>query len=164
MIKKSAAMFVVLCLFLWQASALQENLNPEKIERLVFSSKTIELLDNEGNLVPQMKPGNMVVLQYSKQHAEDPNMSDDELHESVLFEVNPAWNSFVYRKKIALSKATYQLGCFCAERGYYRITGGFIRGKKLANGKYYIQADVSFTFKNGVTKKIKFSGEFKPAA
>jgi hypothetical protein len=78
-----------------------------------------------------------------------------------LFEVDSSWNKFVFKKKIAMSKATYQLGCFCIGRGYHIIDGGFIKGRKLTNGNYLIEADVFIKYDNGVKKKIKFKGEFK---
>ena len=143
------------------ALAQTDKLNPEKITREFFLQKTIELKGNEGTVFPEMKAGDKVVFQYSKQSAENPMVSDDEMFESVLFEANAEWNSFEFRKKMVLSKATYQLGCFCVERGYFEIKSGYIKGKKLRNGNYFIEANVAFTFKNGQSKSIKFKGEFK---
>jgi hypothetical protein len=143
------------------AFAQTDTLTLEKITREFFPHQTIELKTNEGRVVPEMKAGDKVVFQYSKQSAENPMVSDDEMFESVLFEANAEWNSFEYRKKMALSKATYQLGCFCVERGYFEIKKGYIKGKKLRNGNYFIEANVTFTFKNGQSKSIKFKGEFK---
>jgi hypothetical protein len=155
-------LFVTFCTILsLNAFAQTDTLTPEKITREFFLHQTIELKTNEGRVVPEMKAGDKVVFQYSKQSSENPMVSDDEMFESVLFEANAEWNSFEYRKKMALSKATYQLGCFCVERGYFEIKKGYIKGKKLRNGTYLIEANVTFTFKNGQSKSIKFKGEFK---
>ncbi|MBP9185833.1 MAG: hypothetical protein KBE91_02000 [Bacteroidia bacterium] len=142
--------------------AQQDSINPERVTYEFYKAKTIIHINNEGSVYPEIKDGNMVVFQYNKHHAENPMISDDELHESLMFEVDSTWRNFVFKKKMALSKATYQLGCFCIGRGYHIIDGGTIRGKKLANGNYYITADVYIKFETGVKKKIKFKGEFKP--
>ncbi len=141
--------------------AQNDSINPERITYEYFSAKSINIKNNEGSIYPEMVSGNKIVFQYSKQHAERPAISDDEMYESILFEVDSSWNKFVFKKKIAMSKATYQLGCFCIGRGYHIIDGGFIKGRKLTNGNYLIEADVFIKYDNGVKKKIKFKGEFK---
>jgi hypothetical protein len=156
----------LLCLFIGSfAMAQGDKMNPEKISYTFTAGKTIQLLGNEKerSLYPEVKQGNMVVFNYTKRSAENPDITDDEQTESVLFEVAPSWNSFVFRKKLPMSKATYNLGCFCVERGYFNITGGYIKGKKLVNGNYLIEADATITFSTGVVKSIKFKGEFTPA-
>lgn len=158
-------LFVLICLVSVDLPAQEDKLNPEKSTFVFFRDKTILLSGTqaERSLYPEMKEGSKVVFHYTKQHAEDPAMSDDEMTESVMFEVDASWNSFIFIKKLPMSKATYHLGCFCAERGYFNITGGYIKGKKLANGNYLIEADASITFNNGVKKAIRFKGEFSPA-
>ena len=156
---------IILIITLFISTALfaqRDSINPETVKYEFFTAKNINLLNNEGSIYPEVKDGNMVVFQYSKRHAENPMISDDEMYESLVFEVDSTWRNFVFKKKMALSKATYQLGCFCIGRGYHIIDGGTIRGKKLANGNYYITADVYIKFETGVKKKIKFKGEFKP--
>lgn len=145
--------------------AQNEETNPEKITYVFFKNKTINLVGNQADrsLYPDMKEGKKVVFHYTKRHAESPAMSDDEVSESVLFEVDATWNSFVFMKKLPMSKATYNLSCFCVERGYFDITGGYIKGKKLANGNYQIEADATITFNNGTKKTVQFKGEFSPA-
>lgn len=146
-------------------TAQGDKMNPEKITNVFFKNKTINLVgaQSDRSLYPDMKAGNMVVFHYTKKHAENPDMSDDEMSESVMFEVDASWNNFIFMKKLPMSKATYNLGCFCVERGYFNITGGYIKGKKLANGNYYIEADATITYNNGNKKAIKFKGEFSPA-
>ncbi len=129
-----------------------------------FGNKTINQINNEGQYYTELKEGDKVVLQYSKSYPQDDNIADDEMYESLLFEVDANWKNFVFRNKINLSKATYNLGCFCAERGYYQVQNGdgFIRGKKLSNGNYEIEASLTVTIKNNAKRKLKFKGIFKP--
>lgn len=141
--------------------AQNDSINPERVSYEFFSGKSIDIKKNEGSIYPEMISGDKIVFQYSKQHAERPAISDDEMFESVLFEVDSTWKRFTFKKKMALSKATYQLGCFCIGRGYHIIDGGYIKGRKLTNGNYLIEADVFIKYDTGVKKKIKFKGEFK---
>ncbi len=141
--------------------AQNDSINPERITYEFFSGKSIDIKKNEGSIYPEMISGDKIVFQYSKQHAERPAISDDEMYESLLFEVDSTWKKFTFKKKMALSKATYQLGCFCIGRGYHIIDGGYIKGRKLTNGNYLIEADVFIKYETGVKKKIKFKGEFK---
>jgi hypothetical protein len=141
--------------------AQNDSINPERVSYEFFSGKSIDIKKNEGSIYPEMISGDKIVFQYSIQHAERPAISDDEMFESVLFEVDSNWKKFTFKKKMALSKATYQLGCFCIGRGYHVIDGGYIKGKKLTNGNYLIEADVFIKYDTGVKKKIKFKGEFK---
>jgi hypothetical protein len=140
--------------------AQNDSINPERVSYEFFSGKSIDIKKNEGSIYPEMISGDKIVFQYSKQHAERPAISDDEMFESVLFEVDSTWKKFTFKKKMALSKATYQLGCFCIGRGYHIIDGGYIKGRKLTNGNYLIEADVFIKYDTGVKKKIKFKGEF----
>lgn len=141
--------------------AQNDSINPERVSYEFFSGKSIDIKKNEGSIYPEMISGDKIVFQYSKQHTERPAISDDEMYESVLFEVDSTWKKFTFKKKMALSKATYQLGCFCIGRGYHIIDGGYIKGRKLTNGNYLIEADVFIKYDTGVKKKIKFKGEFK---
>jgi hypothetical protein len=141
--------------------AQNDSINPERVSYEFFSGKSIDIKKNEGSIYPEMISGDKIVFQYSKQHAERAAISDDEMYESVLFEVDSTWKKFIFKKKMALSKATYQLGCFCIGRGYHVIDGGYIKGRKLTNGNYLIEADVFIKYDTGVKKKIKFKGEFK---
>ncbi len=141
--------------------AQTDKLNPEKKIMEFFPASSLVITNTNGTLYPEIKSGDKVVFQFTRQAAENPMVSDDEMTESLVFEADANWKTFEYRKKILLSKATYQLGCFCAERGYFTVTGGYIKGKKLANGNYSIEANVSVTFKNGTKKIFKFKGEFK---
>ena len=156
-------LFVVWCSLTTVVFAQTETLTKEKITLEFFPKSGLTLVESDGELGhPEIRNSkDMVVIQYNKHHAENPEVSDDEFHESLMFEVPAAWNSFVFRKKIKQSKAIYQMGCFCVERGYYEVQEGVITGKKLSNGNYYITADVSIVFKNGTKKTIKFKGEFK---
>lgn len=156
---------ILLCVWSLLAGAQGERMNPEKISYTFTKNKRIEWKGSEADrsFYPEVQDGNMVVFTYTKQSAENPDMTDDEKSESIMFEVNPSWNSFIFIKKLPMSKATYNLGCFCAERGYFKISGGYIRGRKLANGHYFVEADAEITFSNGVKKSVKFKGEFTPA-
>lgn len=151
--------------FLWQFAvhAQTDSITPARINYTFFSDKTLLFTANEQKLYPELKDGKMVVFQYSKQHAENPSISDDELYESVQFEVNPTWNNFIFRKKLPLCKPIYNLSCFCIGRGYYQPVSGYIKGKKLPNGNYFIEADLLIKYESGNTKKITFKGEFTSA-
>ena len=144
------------------AWAQTDKLNPEKKTMEFFPASSLVITNTNGTIYPEIKSGDKVVFQFTRQAAENPMVSDDEMTESLVFEADANWKTFEYRKKILLSKATYQLGCFCAERGYFTVTGGYIKGKKLANGNYLIDANVSITFKNGTKKSFKFKGTFNP--
>jgi hypothetical protein len=148
-----------------QAIAQTEQVNPEVLTYTFYKNKTIHVNGNqqERTLNAEMDSGNKVVFQFVKKHAENPLITDDEMVETLTFEVDASWRSFIFIKKLPMSKATYKLGCFCVERGYFNVTGGYIRGRKLANGNYYIEADAVYTFNNGVQKNLTFKGEFTPA-
>lgn len=158
--KKSLYLFVATILNTI-ANAQTDLKNPERKMYEFFPSSKIEVIQNADNFYPEIKAGEKVVFKYTFHASENPMVTDDELSENVIFEVDASWNSFVFIKKLAMAKPMYQLGCFCAERGYYEITGGKIRGKKLKNGNYAIAGKVTMQFKNGVTKTIAFDGIFK---
>jgi hypothetical protein len=158
-----ATIFSYFILLSLGAFAQQDTLVPARLTYEFFSNKTIDVVKQENAIYPELKDGNMVVFQYSKQHAQNPAVSDDEIYESVQFEVNATWNSFIFKRKLKMSKAIYNLGCFCIGRGYQEPFSGYIKGKKLPDGTYAIDADLTIKYETGVTKQIKFSGIFKPA-
>lgn len=155
---------IIFTCLLWQFSvqAQTDSITPARISYEFFGNKTLNISLNEKKIYPEMKDGKMVVFQYSKQHAENPEISDDELYESVQFEVDPTWNNFIFRKKLDLCKPVYNFSCFCIGRGYYKPVSGYIKGKKLPNGNYLIEGDLTIKYETGTTKKVTFKGEFKP--
>lgn len=161
--KKILFIVALVCSFRLAAQEEQDTLTPEQVTYEYFTGQTIELKDNEGRVYPEMKAGDKLVFQYSKRSAENPRISDDEMYESVVFEVDSSWKSFTFRKKIAQSKATYNLGCFCIGRGYYKVNRGTIKGRKLSNGNFYVEADLTVTYSSGNKRRIQFKGEFKAA-
>lgn len=141
-------------------TAMAQKINPEKKAFSFATNKTIMFDTTSGNLFPEIKDGNMLVFTYDRQAAEDPQMSDDEFHESIIFEVNPTWRNFTFKTKLPISKATYNMGCFCAERGYYAPHTGTIKGRKLADGCYWIEADLHIKYPAGSIKRVTFKGKF----
>lgn len=159
--KKILFIVALVCSFRLAAQEEQDTLTPEQITYEYFTGQTIELKNNEGRVYPEMKAGNKLVFQYSKRSAENPRISDDEMYESVVFEVDSSWKKFTFKKKLSLSKATYNLGCFCIGRGYYQVNSGTIKGRKLDNGNFYVEADLTIVYSGGNKRRIKFKGEFK---
>jgi hypothetical protein len=150
------------CLLLQLATQAQtDSITPARLGYDFFTNKTITFIENDKKLYPEIKDGKMVVFQYSKQHAENPEISDDELYESVQFEVDPTWNNFIFKKKLDLCKPVYNFSCFCIGRGYYKPVSGYIKGKKLPNGNYFIEGNLTIKYETGTTKKVTFKGEFK---
>ena len=80
-------------------TAMAQKINPEKKAFSFATNKTIMFDTTSGNLFPEIKDGNMLVFTYDRQAAEDPQMSDDEFHESIIFEVNPTWRNFTFKTK-----------------------------------------------------------------
>lgn len=159
--KKSIGILFIMVAFV--ATAQQGKMNAAKNEYKVLAAKTIQIKDNGANgIYAEIVEGDKSVFQYRYQSAEDPSMSDDELVEFYTFQVKPDKTGKFELTGNALTNSMpyYSRSCFCADRGYHKITGGKITGVKMTKTTWLIRAELQVQIttegnERAFTKKIK---------
>ena len=112
-----------------------------------YKNSEVESTTNGSYTNAQIVSGNNLVFEYKYVFEDDPILSDDEYTEIILFEVNPDVNEFFISDEELLN-ANSMLGtiCFCAPSGFFNISDGWIKGKKLNENEWQIDLSVSYDF------------------
>lgn len=161
---------LALLTFAGQAQESPSKPNPARKEALIFRNSTLLLKQGDANdslnFYPKMGKGSAWVFQYNYTAPEYPEMSDDEYFESFMFQIpQPKGTAFSLKgKDLAKANATFQKSCFCADRGYFRITEGSIVGKKINSNTWSVTVNIVIPAKNeqsaGAVKK-KFTARYR---
>lgn len=162
----------LLCMQFLLASAQKDSvaMNPAKRTYQVLKNQEITIMEtNEGrDIFPEMIKGKKLVFQYQYKAAENPMMTDDELFESIMFQVEPFTKSFTLKGDALLkSNATFNRSCFCRDRGYFLVTGGYIKGKKINSTTYAIEFNLTFKspeYRGGQVVQKRLKAHFRIAS
>ncbi|MEI6507247.1 MAG: hypothetical protein WCO54_02115 [Bacteroidota bacterium] len=107
----------------------------------IFTGKSLEIkTDNQKNFSAQVIDGNDLVFEYGMRADENPDLTDDEYTEKILFSVPKNAKSFMYTDTTL--KAAFLRGCFCIDRGWHNVNTGFIKGKKINATTWQVEIDV----------------------
>lgn len=148
----------VLCILYIGLNAQTSRNNPEKITARWLTGQSLHLaysLPDSMGFAAERKPGKNWFFEFSHQSEENPEVSDDEMTETIGFEVVPNRTGRFELKNEQLTgaKAYYMLGCFCKERGYSRIEHGTIKGVRLSMNQWLINVDVQLKVGESERKK-----------
>ncbi len=153
-----------------QAQQKPDKPNPAKTESIIFRNASLTIKQGEDNdsvnIYPKMGVGKMWVVQYSYLAPEYPQMTDDEYYESLIFQLAPPKGNRFMLKDEDLVKANtvFQKSCFCADRGYFKISKGAITGTRINNTTWKITANYVVPAKNGLSMgpiSKSFSARFR---
>lgn len=118
----------------------------------VMENKTIEIMkDGLGDLYPEVKNGNNIVVQYTYSKQGPDGTVDGNYSETVHFEI-PASTTNLSKEGTSLQdvKLLYGKQCYCkGEAGYYRISEG-----KLSLEKSNRQIAFDLQFNVGKTSQV----------
>lgn len=124
----------------------QGKLNPAKKTRNWYTGQSLELMfqKDSSHFHPERKSGNNWVFEFTLQKAEYEDVSDDEMSETISFEVVPNRSGKFSLKNAELkqAKAYYMLGCFCMNRGYHLVDNGTISGVRMNASTWIITIDL----------------------
>jgi hypothetical protein len=153
-----------------QAQQSPDKPNPAKTENVIYRNASLSIRQGEDNdsvnIYPKMGVGKMWVVQYSYQAPEYPQMTDDEYYESLMFQIAPPKGNRFVLKDADLVKANtvFQKSCFCADRGYFKISKGTISGTRINSTTWKITASYTVPSKNGLSMgplTKNFTGRFR---
>ncbi|MFZ5999037.1 MAG: hypothetical protein ACOYW3_00880 [Bacteroidota bacterium] len=111
---------------------------------------------NQGQLQITQKSGTLL-FRFSSIFIDDPKIADDEITESLLFEVSSTATSFMYHD-LTTQNVYYTRSCFCGGDNQVKVTQGYLHGTKIAD-QWQVTGEVIVTA-NGQTKTFQF--EIKP--
>jgi len=103
--------------------------------------------------------GDKIVFHYSLQRPENPDRSDDELTENIVFEIDSNLNTFDYSNQELIPLLTYYFeSCFCLHE-VVEIISGHVSGQKINETKWNLTLILNISLQGStITKNI--SGDF----
>jgi len=149
--------------FIWVDATAQDNINPASKTYQIAVNKKLNITNENDNRIIEVVDGSLAVFSYVFKHAETAEIADDELIETIRFEINPNWTNFIFRKKLQMANPVYTQQCYCTGRGHHIPKSGYIKGVKNKNGTYTIEGTLVIEFENKVQKSITFKGNFSVA-
>lgn len=128
-----------------------EHLSLLKISTITFSTESeIDISESTG-----MTSGDNVVFHLNMINEGDEGVVDDDLYGSLIFELPKSQEIFsVINNDLKRIKVHFQRACFCTGVEFKEVTSGCIRGEKLMNGNWSIQAWIDDPI------GLKFDAEF----
>lgn len=140
--------------------AQEAKMNPESEE---FIWRKNQLLyfnyaqDDSNQFNPELKAGDNWFFQYTHRSAENPEVSDDEMTQTIGFMIKPTKRKCftIKDKKLLEANTYYMMGCFCLERGFHKVDKGSIQFKKLKNNQWQVSLKLTIhTRQNGRVVEI----------
>ena len=133
---------VVLLVFLFGCQSDDESGNGDRFEYSFYENAQITL--SEFNF-SDVSPGNNLVFRYYFLADENPNISDDEYAERIIFEIPSDADEFSFTNAELSNINTYfDKFCFCFIEGSIPISEGTISGSKINATTWEVSIDVSF--------------------
>lgn len=122
---------------------------PEKFAYNLLVDKKISVPPGPPSQV-SIENGDKLVFNYTHTYRDCKNISDDEGSEILVFEISKTDNSFdVSGAALSTINCYSQASCFCGNINAIAITGGRIKGTKVAENRWMIDANVT----NAVTNR-----------
>lgn len=107
----------------------------------VIPNKTVEFKEDPShNFYAEIVDGKDLVFEYVMRADKHPERSDDDYMERIFFSVPKNVSTFYYHDSTL--KAAYLLACFCPNRGWYKFSDGYIKGKKINPTTWKVEFDV----------------------
>ncbi len=112
-----------------------------KIKTTFHGKSKLELKQDEsGSVYPKISEGKKWVLEYKYTAPENPDIADDEYSETFTFQIKKPCGKRFKITDLKKANAIFLKSCFCADRGYSKITEGKITGKKIDKNTWEITA------------------------
>lgn len=152
------------CLF----AAAQGKYVPAKTVMEARYGKTLVLNESTGSLYAEEKEAKQgVVFEWNYTSGQHEAVADDELKEIIGFQFTPdKTGKFTLsgQEQLEAANAYFYRGCFCSERGTFRIVDGTIRAVRMSKQIWYVNGTVQVKTKQGlITKTVKGTFRIIPA-
>lgn len=149
-------------------AAAQGKYVPAKTVMEARYGKTITLNESTGSLYAEEKEAKQgVVFVWNYTSGQHEAVADDELKEIIGFHFTPdKTGKFTLQgqEQLQAANAYFYRGCFCSDRGTFRITDGTIRAVRMSKQTWYINGTVQVKAKEGDSEKMitkTFKGTFR---
>lgn len=120
-------------LFTWLITSWAAYAQTEGTNTYTYTTDSkLTITDENGRTQVSTDRGQNIVFVYEFKKKDDPAIADDEYTLRVMFEL-PV-NGKKFRIEAKDGKVVMMKGCFCTDRGYHRITTGYISGRKTCKG------------------------------
>ncbi|UII30842.1 hypothetical protein LVD17_21345 [Fulvivirga ulvae] len=134
----------------------QDTTKPELPEVTITHHK--KLISTDDGV--KMEKGKYTVFEIKTVHGGDPRV-DAQVTTTLIFDIARGIKSFEINSDEWKERLAYVLisECRCMDRGYNPIVSGILKGKKLADGKWQIEADVvAEGIDSGEDRIFRYSG------
>jgi len=131
-----------------------ENPGSEEFRILTNSQITTETAPSGFEEMPEITlariiEGEQLVFVYTFIHPDAVFISDDELTEQLIFEIDPNLSSFTLSGDELLEHSTfYTQFCFCVSSGDIAISNGTITGTRINEDRWQVNFDISLNLFN----------------
>lgn len=131
----------------------------DSVIKNVYTGSALEITGSDPIENVLLREGNKLVFNYRFHSPGNPNTTDDDVVEQVMFEVPLNVEEF-FISDFEASRAVFRRRCSCDQNGYTYIKVGSIRGRKIDRSNWEVEMAVA-----GADSKIDFalnvSGIFK---
>lgn len=119
-------------------------------------NSAIEIKNNQNFNEVSIIEGNKLVFEFKYVKDDEPFIADDELTETILFEIDDNSDSFeLIDNDLEDASVVFGRFCFCVDAGYHLISNGCINGQKLADDKWQINMSIVYKAEyDTITKNI----------
>jgi hypothetical protein len=110
---------------------------------IIYSNSKINLNTENGYNDVFIVDGDKSVFYYSYYEDPYPMAIDDEFQEVIVFEIDPKIDEFLISgADLKKSNAFFGNICFCSPAGYFPITSGCIKGKKINDSEWQVDINI----------------------
>lgn len=121
-----------------------EATNNQEYDFRFFEHSSLEVDESDRINGVDIVPGDNLVFQYEFVRNDSPQVADDEYTEYILFEIPADLDSFIISgEDLQKSNAVFGAFCFCADRGYFWIGDGCIKGERVNHSTWNIAINIS---------------------
>jgi hypothetical protein len=108
-------------------------------EFVFYKNSALEVNEDENYIYFNKVEGDQLVFKYEFTADDNPMIADDEYGESIWFAVDAEADSFdIPASDFKDANVIFGRMCFCADRGYHRISDGCIHGEKVSENKWAV--------------------------
>jgi len=126
----------------------------------VFNNATLEITELEYDTIVNIVPGNNRVFSYWFRDEGGLRVIDDELYETIVFEIDPELTEFSFSDQdFHQINAYFGRTCYCGNYGYYVIDNGTIKGGQLNERQWLVAIEVGVLLWGG-EYRIEVGGLF----
>lgn len=150
---------VILCILLFECDS-NDDANQE-----FFTFKTnsqivlTEIIEDQ--YLANIDVGDNLVFIYEFVEDDEPDISDDEYTERIIFEIDPELSSFnITDVSLAQLNMYFNRFCFCPNIASIQVLSGTAKGSKINSEKWKITLDITFEIDNNLVER-QIEGVFR---